>query len=121
MSDSIAFMNAGRVEQIGGPKDVYLRPATRFVAGFMGAVNWIDGAGLRPESLRLTRTAPSKNEPHREATVMRTVFLGNCLQVHVRLASVEESVAEIARSGEIFQAGEAVYACWRRSDQMVFP
>jgi len=120
MSDSIAVMNAGRVEQIGTPEDVYLRPATRFVAGFLGAVNWIDGVGLRPESLRLARIAPA-DDAHRQATVLRTVFLGNCLQVHVRLASGEESVVEIARSEENFQAGEAVYACWRRSDHMVFP
>src|SRR5262249_55420646 len=43
MSDSIAVMNGGRIEQIGSPEDVYLRPGTRFVAGFLGAVNWIDG------------------------------------------------------------------------------
>jgi len=119
MSDSIAVMNAGRVEQIGTPEDVYLRPTTRFVAGFLGAVNWIDGVGLRPEVLRLARGAPAGG-PHREATVLRSVFLGNCLQVHLRLASGEEVVAEIARSAEMFQAGDAVYACWRSADQMEF-
>src|SRR6266404_9644839 len=43
MSDSIAVMNSGRIEQIGTPEDVYLRPGNRFVAGFLGAVNWIGG------------------------------------------------------------------------------
>ena len=119
MSDSIAVMNAGRVEQIGDPEDVYLRPATRFVAGFLGAVNWIDGVGLRPEVLRLARGAPDGG-PFREATVLRSVFLGNCLQVHLSLASGEEVVAEIARSAEMYQAGDAVYACWRSADQMEF-
>jgi len=52
MSDSIAVMNQGRVEQVGTPEEVYLRPATRFVAGFLGAVNWIDGVGVRPEHIR---------------------------------------------------------------------
>ena len=42
------------------------------------------------------------------------------LQVHLRLASGEEVVAEIARSTEMFQAGDAVYACWRSADQMEF-
>jgi len=120
MSDSIAVMNAGRVEQIGAPEDVYLRPATRFVAGFLGAVNWIGGAGVRPEALRIERTAPVNGNPYRAATVLRCVFLGNCLQVHLRLASGEEVVAEIARSAEMFQAGDAVYACWRSADQMEF-
>ncbi len=57
MSDSIAVMNGGRIEQIGAPEDVYLRPRTRFVAGFLGAVNWMDGVGIRPEALRLERRA----------------------------------------------------------------
>jgi spermidine/putrescine transport system ATP-binding protein len=39
MSDRIAVMNRGRVEQVGGPEDVYERPATTFVAGFIGVSN----------------------------------------------------------------------------------
>jgi spermidine/putrescine transport system ATP-binding protein len=39
MSDSIAVMNNGRIEQIGAPQDIYDRPATRFVAGFIGNAN----------------------------------------------------------------------------------
>src|SRR5205814_6917044 len=39
MSDTIAVMNCGRVEQVGAPEEIYLRPKTRFVAGFLGAVN----------------------------------------------------------------------------------
>jgi spermidine/putrescine ABC transporter ATP-binding subunit len=39
MSDRIAVMRNGRIEQIGAPADVYERPATRFVAGFIGAIN----------------------------------------------------------------------------------
>jgi spermidine/putrescine transport system ATP-binding protein len=120
MSDSIAVMNCGKIEQIGTPEDVYLRPATRFVAGFLGAVNWIGGAGLRPEALRLARNAPGNASQCRAAAVLRSVFLGNCLQVHVRLATGEDVVAEIARSEEVFLAGEAVYAYWQGADEMVF-
>ncbi len=39
MSDRIAVMNAGRIEQIGDPADIYERPATRFVAEFIGRMN----------------------------------------------------------------------------------
>jgi ABC-type Fe3+/spermidine/putrescine transport system ATPase subunit len=39
MSDRVAVMRNGRIEQIGAPSDVYERPATRFVAGFIGAIN----------------------------------------------------------------------------------
>ena len=55
MSDQLAVMNAGRIEQVGTPEDVYLRPRTRFVAGFLGAVNWIGGIGVRPEAVRICR------------------------------------------------------------------
>jgi spermidine/putrescine transport system ATP-binding protein len=43
ISDRIAVMNRGRIEQLGRPEDVYERPATQFVAEFLGASNLIDG------------------------------------------------------------------------------
>jgi putrescine transport system ATP-binding protein len=43
LADRIAVMRAGRIEQIGAPIDIYERPATRFVAGFVGATNFISG------------------------------------------------------------------------------
>ena len=43
MSDRIAVMSDGHVEQIGFPEDIYERPATRFVAGFIGTSNIIEG------------------------------------------------------------------------------
>ncbi len=43
MSDRIAIMNNGRIEQIASPQEIYRNPATRFVAEFVGRVNIIDG------------------------------------------------------------------------------
>jgi spermidine/putrescine ABC transporter ATP-binding subunit len=43
MSDRIAVMNQGRIEQAGSPSDLYDRPATRFVAGFIGESNFLEG------------------------------------------------------------------------------
>ncbi len=43
LADRIAVMRAGKVEQIGAPVDVYMRPATRFVADFVGETNMIEG------------------------------------------------------------------------------
>jgi spermidine/putrescine transport system ATP-binding protein len=43
MSDRIAVMNLGRIEQVGAPEEVYDRPATEFVAGFLGASNLLPG------------------------------------------------------------------------------
>lgn len=43
MSDRIAVMSAGRIEQLGSPTDVYFRPKTKFVASFVGDSNLFDG------------------------------------------------------------------------------
>ena len=44
MSDRIAVMNAGVIEQLASPRDIYEKPATRFVAGFIGTSNLLSGA-----------------------------------------------------------------------------
>ena len=46
MSDRIAVFNHGRIEQIGTPEELYDRPATRFVAGFIGDTNFVPGRAL---------------------------------------------------------------------------
>jgi len=43
MSDRIAVMNAGRIEQLGAPAAIYERPETAFTAGFVGSINLMDG------------------------------------------------------------------------------
>lgn len=43
MSDRIAVMRAGRIEQLGAPEELYERPTTTFVAGFLGVSNLLDG------------------------------------------------------------------------------
>ena len=49
MSDRIAVFNKGRVEQVGTPEDLYERPATRFVAGFIGETNFLAGRVLETD------------------------------------------------------------------------
>jgi spermidine/putrescine transport system ATP-binding protein len=53
MSDRIAVMNRGRVEQVGTPEDVYERPATTFVAGFIGVSNLMPASVSGPGRVRL--------------------------------------------------------------------
>ncbi len=50
-SDRIAIMQAGRVAQVGAPGDVYLRPATSFIANFMGLTNTLDGTLIEPGTI----------------------------------------------------------------------
>src|SRR5579864_4574007 len=77
LSDRVAVMNAGRLEQTGTPEEIYLRPRTRFVASFLGALNWIGGIGVRPEATRISKQ-PDAGPRSRPATVRRSTFLGNC-------------------------------------------
>ncbi|WP_426958658.1 ABC transporter ATP-binding protein [Muricoccus radiodurans] len=51
MSDRIAVMRAGRIEQIGAPTKIYARPATRFVAEFIGSINILSGISEGPGAL----------------------------------------------------------------------
>jgi spermidine/putrescine transport system ATP-binding protein len=53
MSDRIAVMNRGRVEQVGGPEEVYNCPATTFVAGFIGVSNLMPATVTGGEEIRL--------------------------------------------------------------------
>src|SRR5205814_9367329 len=57
MSDHLAVFNQGRIEQVGAPSDVYGRPATEFVAGFVGTSNIVERHGrrisVRPERIDL--------------------------------------------------------------------
>jgi spermidine/putrescine transport system ATP-binding protein len=55
MSDRIAVMNQGRVEQVGIPEDVYERPATTFVAGFIGVSNLMPARVSGPGEVQLER------------------------------------------------------------------
>src|SRR5262249_2678927 len=50
MSDRIAVMNEGRIAQLGSPTDLYDRPADRFVAGFVGESNFLEGEVTRADA-----------------------------------------------------------------------
>ncbi|SER55478.1 ABC transporter ATP-binding protein [Rhizobium sp. NFR03] len=53
ISDRIVIMNAGRADQIGTPFEIYNRPATRFVASFVGTLNLIDAKVIDPAANRI--------------------------------------------------------------------
>ncbi|MBM3812017.1 MAG: ABC transporter ATP-binding protein [Acidimicrobiia bacterium] len=110
MADSIAVMNKGRLEQIGPPREIYSRPATRFVAGFLGEVSWLNGFGLRPESIILSADG-------RPATVRSAVYLGNCLRLELQLESGETLLAE-TNPGARHTAGDQVNVTWRPEDEL---
>ncbi len=65
MSDRIAVFNAGRIEQVSPPVELYEQPATEFVAGFVGVSNLLERDGsrftIRPEKIQLVDPAASPN------------------------------------------------------------
>jgi ABC-type Fe3+/spermidine/putrescine transport system ATPase subunit len=118
LSDTIALMNRGRLEQIGAPEDLYIRPRSRFVANFLGSVNWIGDVGVRPEATRMTRDQPASGVRWVSGVVENTTFLGNCVHVQAKLTSGEVVVAEVSRLDHVFKAGESVHMWWQPGDEM---
>jgi len=120
LSDRLGVMNQGRLEQIGTPEEIYLRPSTRFVASFLGAVNWIGDVGVRPEAMRIAREPSTNGHRSRPATIVHSTFLGNCVHVDTRLSGGEPAVVEISRLGETFAPGESVHLWWEPADELRF-
>jgi putative spermidine/putrescine transport system ATP-binding protein len=85
MSDRIAVFNHGKIEQVGTPAEMYERPATAFVAGFVGTSNLItrDGATftVRPEKIALTDVGTGTAD----ATITEVQYLGADTRYRVRL------------------------------------
>jgi putative spermidine/putrescine transport system ATP-binding protein len=90
MSDRLAVFSQGRIEQVGSPADVYERPATPFVAGFVGTSNLLTGAvaetivgrpgtfTVRPEKIRLgdPEDAVGADESSALGRIRTVVYLG---------------------------------------------
>jgi putative spermidine/putrescine transport system ATP-binding protein len=91
MSDRLAVMNVGRIEQVGTPVEVYERPATEFVAGFIGVSNVLDRGGervtIRPEKIRMLEAgAEPESGMHAEDGVVREViYIGSVTRYMVDL------------------------------------
>jgi putative spermidine/putrescine transport system ATP-binding protein len=99
MSDRVAVMSNGRIEQIGSPVELYERPATEFVAGFIGISNLLTRDGVRfvvrPEKIRMLldeeRAEPGMTtEP---GVVEQVVYVGQSTRYNVRLDGGELLVA----------------------------
>ncbi len=79
MSDMIAVMSEGAVEQYDTPEKVYSSPASEFAARFVGASNWIDSRSMfRPES---ASEVPTENAFRFDTTVRAVQFLGSSYQI----------------------------------------
>jgi ABC-type Fe3+/spermidine/putrescine transport system ATPase subunit len=118
MSDRMAVMNSGSLEQIGTPQELYRRPATRFVAEFLGEMNWVSGAGVRPESVRISKQHPGDGVRSLPGIVHGTTFLGNCIRFETRLSDGGNCTAELSQHDAAFEPGDAVHVWWRAADEL---
>jgi sulfate transport system ATP-binding protein len=95
ISDRIAVMNSGAIEQVGEPREIYDRPATEFVMGFVGPVSRIEGRLVRPHDVTI---ALEPGEHRLEAMVQRVVHLGFEVRVELELPDGSEARAQLTRA-----------------------
>jgi putative spermidine/putrescine transport system ATP-binding protein len=118
MSDRVAVFNHGRIEQVGDPAEVYDRPASEFVAGFVGTSNIVDRDGrrlcIRPERISLG----NGGEP---ATVDDVVFVGAFTRYLVHTDKGERLTVVQQSDGRTRGRGERVGIGWRDEDAFQLP
>jgi len=146
VADRLVVMAEGEIRQIGTQRDLYERPADRFVAGFVGRSTFLDGrvtasgefetAGglnlkcregrtgpasllLRPERLHLGSANGTDNTmPGRVEFVS---YLGAVLELHVRLSPADRVLVQLPNRGDAAPAvGDDVTVAWHRDAGMVF-
>jgi putative spermidine/putrescine transport system ATP-binding protein len=137
MSDRLAVFRDGRIEQLGTPAEVYERPATRFVAGFVGTSNLLRGeaavqvlgrAGtytIRPEKIRLADqdATAGEDETATAGTILEVVYLGPDtryivgLAAGARLVVTQQNLATTSTEA-LAQQGKAVRLIWKRQHEL---
>ena len=102
MSDRIAVLNGGCVEQYDSPETIYHSPATEFVARFVGKSNWLSETEMfRPEAATQT---PTSGALHFELPVQSTQYLGSTYEVTVSYQGVTWTI----RSDRRIKPGEVL-------------
>ncbi len=94
LADKIVLLNHGEIEQVGGPRDLYERPESSFVMGFLGPVAEFNGGYVRPHDLTIV-TEPEVNAT--EAQVSRLVHLGFEVRVELIQADGAPVTVQLAR------------------------
>ena len=132
MADRVAVFSRGRIEQLAAPRELYNRPATAFVARFVGGANVADAAlaerlsgrpqpfALRPEHLRIgARDAPAPPETQScDGVVVDVQYHGASSRVQVSLGGEATFVAAVGEpaAGAPLSAGSAVRVWWHPRD-----
>jgi spermidine/putrescine transport system ATP-binding protein len=124
LSDRLAVLHEGRLEQVGSPRQLYNSPRSAVVATFLGAANLLsDGAGsgvrlLRPERLRLRSCAPAEGERGLRARVRELVFQGATVEVRLRTER-DQALVAIDTAADLpnnLRVGSELWCCWNPAD-----
>jgi ABC-type Fe3+/spermidine/putrescine transport system ATPase subunit len=116
MSDRVAVMNRGKIEQLGPPREIYDSPATAFVADFIGETNFIRRNGsviaVRPERVRVARSGGGL-----AGEVVAAMVIGPTMQCLVKTDNGQEVLVRQQRGGangdgEALREGERVVLTW---------
>jgi putative spermidine/putrescine transport system ATP-binding protein len=137
MSDRLAVFNNGRIEQLGAPAEVYERPTTRFVAGFVGTSNLITGEAarqvlgkdgsftIRPEKINLAApdTAVGADEHSAGGRIRAVSYLGPDTRYWVALDAGSELIVTqqnfaTTSTEALAQEGKAVRLIWKRQHEL---
>jgi putative spermidine/putrescine transport system ATP-binding protein len=108
LSDRIVVMNKGRAEQVAAPHEAYERPATPFVANFLGKTNLIDGKAVRPERIGFATAGLA-------GTVRTRIFQGNHWLYQVETTLGLLTVIRQNAGGAMPEEGAAVHLAWADS------
>ena len=95
IADNIAVMDNARIEQVGGPRELYDRPANSFVMGFLGPVAQVDDTLVRPHDISLLA---QPDGDAREAQVTRVSHLGFEVRVELQLTEGKPVFAQLTRT-----------------------
>ena len=129
MSDRLAVLSAGRIEQIGTPEEIYEHPASAFVAGFVGIANIVEGAlaealrgtpeafAIRPEKITLAApgTVAGGDRVHVAGRIAALHYLGASTRYEVALdGGASLSVTRPNSESRAVAVGDAVALIWAR-------
>jgi putative spermidine/putrescine transport system ATP-binding protein len=122
MSDRLAVFDNGKIVQVGAPADVYERPATAFVAGFVGVSNMLERDGhrftVRPEKIRILDDGERPAGEHVESgTIADVAYAGMVTRYVVALDAggelqVVRQNLETSSADALEQRGRKVHVAW---------
>lgn len=130
LSDRVAVFHDGRIEQLGTPWDLYEKPASRFVADFVGTSNLFDPErsaaligkegehSIRPEKFSLSsQPATAEGERSAPGTLVESIYVGSGIRRVIDLdAGVRVTVLEPNDRSRDDERGDRVHVTWRDSD-----